>query len=199
MDKIDEVNETLTKVVFFVKCHSPLPPLPIHLRFLSFGIRLTNLRRSFESGMAGSASLYFSAKIGGSSTAPVSCFGLVGALPMLYLGRLVKTIASMSDADAKVGCIIVIWSQGWLRHETHQFDKSEGDPYLQPCKTSTSLDQSIQFIRSHLPPIQTKVPHLDHPFPLHDSFQQGWRNSLWVVTLLDLWNAGVHGRVRQES
>jgi hypothetical protein len=106
---MEEVNETLTKVVFFVKCHSPLPPRPVHLRFLSFGIRLTNLRRSFESGIAASGSRSFSARIGGRLSPLVSCLDLVGASPRLYLGRLVNTISSMSDADAKVGCIIVIW------------------------------------------------------------------------------------------
>lgn len=104
---MDEVNETLTRVVFLLKCHSPFPPRPVHFIVLSLGIRRTNLRRSLLSGIAESGSRAFSARMGGRPSPMVSCFGLVGALSRLYRGKEVNTISSISQTDAKVGCIIV--------------------------------------------------------------------------------------------
>jgi len=106
---MEEVKETFTSVVFLMKCHSPLPPRPVHFRVRSFGIRRTNLRTSLLSGIAESGSRALSARMGGRPSLMVSCLGLVGVLSRLYRGREVNTISSISQTEAKVGCIIVTY------------------------------------------------------------------------------------------
>jgi len=67
---------------------------------------------------------------------------------------------------------------------TYEFDDRKGDCHLQSSKTRTTFDQSIQLIRSHLPPIQTQVPHLDL-FTTDDRLQQERRYCFSFMSFLD--------------